>query len=126
MFAKLGELNPQEGGPYAYARDFLGPYAGFQTNYAVPVETGSATLRIAVAAVLGYLAELIPSITAPPASVFATAAVIWLLTFARILGLRVVGALEGVDDGAGSDTHHGDCAVGWYWFDTETFLQAGT
>ncbi|PYP97085.1 MAG: arginine:agmatine antiporter, partial [Gemmatimonadetes bacterium] len=32
-FAKLGELDPKEGGPYAYARDFLGPYAGFQTNY---------------------------------------------------------------------------------------------
>ena len=25
IFAKLGELDPQEGGPYAYARDFLGP-----------------------------------------------------------------------------------------------------
>jgi arginine:agmatine antiporter len=24
-FAKLGELSPQQGGPYAYARDFLGP-----------------------------------------------------------------------------------------------------
>jgi arginine:agmatine antiporter len=33
VFAKLGELDPQEGGPYAYARDFLGPYVGFQTNY---------------------------------------------------------------------------------------------
>ena len=32
-FAKLGELDPKPGGPYAYARDFLGPYAGFQTNY---------------------------------------------------------------------------------------------
>jgi hypothetical protein len=31
-FAKLGELSPQQGGPYAYARDFLGPYAGFQTG----------------------------------------------------------------------------------------------
>src|SRR4029453_2875654 len=33
IFAKLGEMDPQEGGPYAYARDFLGPYVGFQTNY---------------------------------------------------------------------------------------------
>ena len=32
VFAKLGELDPQAGGPYAYARDFLGPYVGFQTN----------------------------------------------------------------------------------------------
>ena len=39
IFAKLGELDPQEGGPYAYARDFLGPYVGFQTNYIAPLRT---------------------------------------------------------------------------------------
>ena len=43
---------------------------------------------------MGYLAEFFPSIAMPPASVFATAGVIWLLTFANILGPRVVGALE--------------------------------
>ena len=91
VFAKLGELNPQQGGPYAYARDFLGPYAGFQTNYVYWFGNWIGNIAIAVAAV-GYLAELIPAITDPPASVFATAVVIWLLTFANILGPRVVGA----------------------------------
>src|SRR5882672_3056328 len=84
VFAKLGELNPQPGGPYAYARDFLGPYAGFQTNYVNWI----GNIAIAVAAV-GYLAELIPGISGPPASVLATAVVIWLLTSANILGPRV-------------------------------------
>jgi arginine:agmatine antiporter len=51
IFAKLGELNPQEGGPYAYARDFLGPYAGFQTNYVYWFGNWIGNIAIAVAAV---------------------------------------------------------------------------
>ena len=70
-FAKLGELNPQQGGPYAYARDFLGPYAGFQTNYVYWFGNWIGNIAIAVAAI-GYLAELVPAITDPPASVIAT------------------------------------------------------
>ena len=93
VFAKLGELDPQEGGPYAYARDFLGPYVGFQTNYVYWFGNWIGNIAIAMAAV-GYLAEFIPAISHPPASVFATAVVIWVLTFANILGPRVVGALE--------------------------------
>ena len=72
VFAKLGELNPQQGGPYAYARDFLGPYAGFQTNYVYWFGNWVGNIAIAVAAV-GYLAELVPHIDAPPASVIVTA-----------------------------------------------------
>ena len=73
VFAKLGELEPKEGGPYAYARDFLGPYVGFQTNYVYWFGNWIGNIAIAVAAV-GYLAELIPGVGTPPASVFATAA----------------------------------------------------
>ena len=66
---------------------------GFQTNYVYWFGNWIGNIAIAVAAV-GYLAELFPHIDVPPASVFATAGVIWLLTFANILGPRVVGALE--------------------------------
>src|SRR6188472_2355782 len=92
-FAKLGELDPQPGGPYAYARDFLGPFAGFQTNYIYWFGNWVGNIAIAVAAV-GYLAELVPHIDTPPGSTLVTALVIWILTFANILGPRVVGALE--------------------------------
>src|SRR6187401_2888722 len=88
IFAKLGELKPSAGGPYAYARDFLGPYAGFQTNYVYWFGNWIGNIAIAVAAI-GYLAELIPGIADPLSSAFATAALIWLLTLANILGPRV-------------------------------------
>ena len=121
VFAKLGELNPQQGGPYAYARDFLGPYAGFQTNYVYWFGNWIGNIAIAVAAV-GYLAELIPAITDPPASVFATAAVIWLLTFANILGPRVVGALETWTMALALIPIMAIALLGWIWFDSATFL----
>ena len=120
-FAKLGELNPQQGGPYAYARDFLGPYAGFQTNYVYWFGNWIGNIAIAVAAI-GYLAELVPGITHPPGSVLATAALIWLLTFANILGPRVVGALETWTMALALLPILAIAIFGWIWFSTDTFL----
>jgi arginine:agmatine antiporter len=120
-FAKLGELNPQQGGPYAYARDFLGPYAGFQTNYVYWFGNWIGNIAIAVAAI-GYLAELIPGITHPPGSVIATAALIWLLTFANILGPRVVGALETWTMALALIPILAIALLGWIWFNPNTFM----
>jgi arginine:agmatine antiporter len=120
-FAKLGELRPQQGGPYAYARDFLGPYAGFQTNYVYWFGNWIGNVAIAVAAI-GYLAELVPGITHPPGSVVATAILIWLLTFANILGPRVVGALETWTMALALVPILGIAIFGWLWFDPQLFL----
>jgi arginine:agmatine antiporter len=120
VFAKLGELEPKEGGPYAYARDFLGPYVGFQTNYVYWFGNWIGNIAIAVAAV-GYLAEFFPHIAEPPASVFATAGVIWLLTFANILGPRVVGALETWTMSLALIPILGIALFGWFWFEPEVF-----
>ena len=120
VFAKLGELEPKEGGPYAYARDFLGPYVGFQTNYVYWFGNWIGNIAVAIAAV-GYLAELIPGISTPPASVFATAGVIWILTFANILGPRVVGALETWTMSLALIPILAIAFLGWFWFNPETF-----
>ena len=121
VFAKLGELEPKEGGPYAYARDFLGPYVGFQTNYIYWFGNWIGNIAIAIAAV-GYLAEFFPSISQPPASVFASAGVIWVLTFANILGPRVVGALEAWTMSLALIPILAVAFLGWIWFDGDTFL----
>jgi arginine:agmatine antiporter len=120
VFAKLGELDPQEGGPYAYARDFLGPYVGFQTNYIYWFANWIGNIAIAIAAV-GYLAEFIPAISSPPGSVFATAAVIWGLTFVNILGPRVVGALETWTMSLALVPILAVAFFGWFWFDPAIF-----
>jgi arginine:agmatine antiporter len=121
VFAKLGELDPQEGGPYAYARDFLGPYVGFQTNYVYWFGNWIGNIAIAIAAV-GYLAEFIPPISHAPGSVVATALVIWALTFANILGPRVVGALETWTMSLALIPIVAIAVFGWFWFNPETFL----
>ncbi|HSE27864.1 MAG TPA: amino acid permease [Gemmatimonadales bacterium] len=120
VFAKLGELDPQEGGPYAYARDLLGPYVGFQTNYLYWFGNWIGNIAIAVAAV-GYLAEFIPGVSLQPGSVLATAALIWILTFANIRGPRVVGALETWTMGLALIPILGIAFLGWFWFEPDTF-----
>ncbi|HTG53383.1 MAG TPA: amino acid permease [Gemmatimonadaceae bacterium] len=122
-FAKLGELDPQQGGPYAYARDFLGPYVGFQTNYVYWFGNWIGNIAVAVAAV-GYLAELIPSLAAPPSSVIATAAVIWILTFANIRGPRVVGLLETWTMSLALIPIIAIAIFGWFWFHPDVFRAA--
>jgi arginine:agmatine antiporter len=121
VFAKLGQLDPQPGGPYAYARDFLGPYAGFQTNYIYWFGNCIGNIAIAIAAV-GYLAELIPALGSAQAGVLATAVLIWLFTFANILGPRVVGALETWTVALGVIPILLIGIFGWYWFDSAVFL----
>jgi len=121
IFAKLGELKPSAGGPYAYARDFLGPYAGFQTNYVYWFGNWIGNVAIAVAAT-GYLAELIPGLSAPTAGVIATAALIWVLTFTNIMGPRVVGALEAWTMMLAVIPILAISLLGWMWFDPEIFL----
>ena len=119
-FAKLGQINPQPGGPYAYSRDFLGPFASFQTNYIYWFGNWVGNIAIAVAAV-GYLAELIPHIDAPPASTLVTALVIWILTIANILGPRVVGALETWTMALALIPIIAIAILGWFWFHPEIF-----
>jgi arginine:agmatine antiporter len=120
VFAKLGQLDPQQGGPYAYARDFLGPFAGFQTNYVYWFGNWIGNVAIAVAAV-GYLSELVP-ISGSVMTVCVTAAVIWLLTFANILGPRMVGALEAWTMALAIIPILGIAIFGWLWFDSTTFM----
>ena len=120
-FAKLGQLDPQPGGPYAYARDFLGSFAGFQTNYVYWFGNWIGNIAIAVAAI-GYLSDLVPGIEGPVAGVIATGALIWLLTFANILGPRVVGALEAWTMLLAIIPILGIALFGWFWFDADKFM----
>jgi arginine:agmatine antiporter len=120
-FAKLGELDPQEGGPYAYARDFLGPYVGFQTNCIYWFANWVGNVAIAVA-VVGYLAAFIPRINGPWPSAIAAAVVIWALTFANILGPRVVGALETWTVSLALIPILAIAFLGWFWFNPAIFM----
>lgn len=120
MFAMLGAIKPEAGGPYAYARDALGPYLGFQTNYIY----WSANLigNIAVATtVTGYFTELIPSLGGTGKEAAFTIAIIWVATAINIAGPRWVGFFTGWSTVFAMIPLLAIAFLGWFWFNPQTF-----
>lgn len=121
MFAMLGAIKPEAGGPYAYAREALGPFLGFQTNYIY----WSANLigNIAVATtVTGYFTTLIPSLGGSIQSVIFTIFVIWIATAVNIAGPRVVGFFTGWSTMLAMIPLVAIAFFGWIWFNPQTFM----
>ncbi|MER6693086.1 amino acid permease, partial [Streptomyces minutiscleroticus] len=59
VFGRLAERDPRTGGPYVYAREAFGDFAGFLAAWAYWITTWVSNAALAVAAV-GYLDVLIP------------------------------------------------------------------
>lgn len=69
-YAELSTAIPHAGGPSAYARHAMGPFAGFMTGFACLIEFVFAPPAIALA-VGGYIHFLVPAIPAMAATVAA-------------------------------------------------------
>lgn len=120
MYALLGALDPQPGGPYAYARSSLGPYLGFQTNYVY----WSANLlgNIAVATtVTGYFTEFIPALKIPAVGISCSVLWVWLATAINIAGPRFVGTLTSWCTVFAAVPLILIGGLGWFWFDPTIF-----
>jgi arginine:agmatine antiporter len=121
MFAMLGAIKPEAGGPYAYAREALGPYLGFQTNYIY----WSANLvgNIAVATtVTGYFTELVPALGGASREMYFTIAVVWIATAINVAGPRWVGVFTGWGTVLAMIPLLAIAFFGWHWFNPQTFL----
>jgi arginine:agmatine antiporter len=120
MFAMLGAIKPEAGGPYAYAREALGPYLGFQTNYIY----WSANLvgNIAVATtVTGYFTELIPALGGGGREAVFSILVIWVATAVNIAGPRWVGFFTGWGTVLAMLPLVAIAIIGWFWFNPSVF-----
>lgn len=94
IFGRLARLAPRTGGPYAYARDGFGDFAGFLVawGYWIALWSGNAAIAVAFA---GYLGFLLPQIGASPlASMAAALGAIWLLTWLNIRGVKEAGIVQ--------------------------------
>ena len=121
MFAMLGAVKPEAGGPYAYAREALGPYLGFQTNYIY----WSANLvgNIAVATtVTGYFAALVPAIGGTGREAIFTIGVVWVATAINIAGPRWVGFFTGWGTVLAMIPLLAIAVFGWLWFNPQIFF----
>ncbi|MFJ8076749.1 amino acid permease [Streptomyces sp. NPDC096176] len=93
VFGRLAEKHPHTGGPYVYAREAFGDFAGFLAAWSYWITTWVSNAALAVAAV-GYLDVLIPVQDSLTATIAAALVLQWLPAFANLAGTRYVGAVQ--------------------------------
>ncbi|MFE2508210.1 amino acid permease [Streptomyces naganishii] len=93
VFGRLAERDPRTGGPYVYAREAFGDFAGFLAAWAYWITTWVSNAALAVAAV-GYLDVLIPVNGHRWTACLAALALQWLPALANFAGTRYVGAVQ--------------------------------
>ncbi|MGW0815676.1 amino acid permease [Streptomyces viridiviolaceus] len=93
VFGRLAERDPRTGGPYVYAREAFGDFAGFLAAWAYWITTWVSNAALAVAAV-GYLDVLIPVNDHRWTACLAALALQWLPALANFAGTRYVGAVQ--------------------------------
>jgi basic amino acid/polyamine antiporter, APA family len=88
VYAHLGSLYPRTGGPYVFAREALGDFAGFQTVWAYWLSATIGNASIA-AGVVGYLVHLSPPLAESRWLQFGAAQVfVWGLFLVNLIGVR--------------------------------------
>ncbi|MFB6527292.1 amino acid permease [Streptomyces sp. NPDC056399] len=93
VFGRLAHRHPRTGGPYVYAREAFGDFAGFLTAWSYWITAWVSNAALAVAAV-GYLDVLVPLHGSKPATLAAALLVQWLPALANLAGTRYVGAVQ--------------------------------
>ncbi|MFF3906629.1 amino acid permease [Streptomyces sp. NPDC001848] len=93
VFGRLAERDPRTGGPYVYAREAFGDFAGFLAAWAYWITTWVSNAALAVAAV-GYLDVLIPVNGHRWSACLAALTLQWLPALANFAGTRYVGAVQ--------------------------------
>lgn len=93
VLSRSSQIVRASGGPYAFARNGLGNFIGFQTvyNHWVAMWVGNLAITIAL---IGYMAQIFPILLNPVIGVLAGLIVIWLLTIVNIKGVSVAGKLQ--------------------------------
>ncbi len=93
IFARLSQMIPKVGGPYAYCHAAFGDFIGFQIayNYWTAVWIGNAAI---ITALLGYLSFFFPQIRDPWLACIFSIGLLWLLTLVNIIGVRTAGIVQ--------------------------------
>jgi len=83
VYARLGPLYPRTGGPYVFAREAFGDFAGFLVvwSYWISSTVGNAAIALAV---VGYLKPLESHV----AKFLVAQALVWGLTLLNVLGIK--------------------------------------
>jgi APA family basic amino acid/polyamine antiporter len=93
VFGRLAQRNPRTGGPYVYAREAFGDFAGFLSAWSYWVMTWVSNAALAVAAV-GYIDVIFPGHFSKWTHLAVALAALWLPALANLAGTRWVGAVQ--------------------------------
>lgn len=122
VFALLGAVDPEPGGPYAYARQTFGQYLGFQTNYVY--WTANLVGNIAVATtVTAYFTEFFPFLKNHWLSILFSIGIIWVATGINIIGPRYVGFISSWCTFIAMVPLVLIAFFGWFKFDPQIFIE---
>jgi len=120
LFARLGKVRPKAGGPYAYAREGLGDFAGFQCTLLYWFSNVIANIAIATS-ITGYLSVLFPALRNPYFGACTTVGAIWLSAGLNIIGPRLVTRFETMTTLLGVGPIAAVGIAGWAFFDPQVF-----
>ncbi len=120
VFAKHASLDPAAGGPYAYTKKAFGDYMGYQTNLVYWLANVVGNVGLAVAG-LGYLTPFLPALKDPVVMALAQISIIWILTYANILGPKVVSRIQALTTICALLPIVGMALLGWFWFSKTTY-----
>jgi arginine:agmatine antiporter len=120
LFARLGQVQPKAGGPYAYAREALGDFAGFQCNLLYWFSNVIANIAIATS-ITGYVSVFLPFSRSPFLGALCTIFIIWLSAALNMVGPRLVTRFESITTVLGIGPIALVGVVGWFFFDPATF-----
>jgi APA family basic amino acid/polyamine antiporter len=121
VFARLGQILPRTGGPYAYARAGFGDFAGFLVAWAYWISMWTTDAALAVAFV-SYMTVFIPTLDSVPLLGAAAAlGAIWVLTAVNVLGVRPAGFVQVVTTVLKLLPLVAIIAVGLFFFDGSHF-----
>ncbi|MFC7303347.1 amino acid permease [Streptomyces monticola] len=93
VFGRLAERDPRTGGPYVYAREAFGDFAGFLAAWSYWITSWVSNAALAVGAV-GYVNLLFKVDGSWWTMCLAALVVQWLPGFANLAGTRYVGAVQ--------------------------------
>ncbi|MEU2868800.1 amino acid permease [Streptomyces olivoreticuli] len=93
VFGRLAERHPRTGGPYVYAREAFGDFAGFLSAWSYWTMTWVSNAALAVAGV-GYFHVVTGGTSSKGADLAVALAALWLPALANLAGTRWVGAIQ--------------------------------
>lgn len=93
ILSKMSQLVTKNGGPFAYAKQNLGNFVGFQTayNHWIAMWVGIITMVIEMSL---FLAILWPSLIESSNKIIIAIGIVWVLTIINMIGVRAAGAVQ--------------------------------